>query len=117
MNFCCCIGHMCNSNFKYIPTTTKAPKIGAIENRKIEIELIELKGHFILLIFITFVASKPDEINLLLIVGIVCGVAFVVVILFGIAFFYRNKKNAMFNVIPTVSTRYSFSILNWKQIN
>lgn len=26
MNFCCCTGHMCNSKYKLIPTTTKPPK-------------------------------------------------------------------------------------------
>lgn len=26
MNFCCCTGHMCNSKYQYIPTTTPAPK-------------------------------------------------------------------------------------------
>lgn len=26
MNFCCCTGHMCNSKYKWIPTTTKPPK-------------------------------------------------------------------------------------------
>lgn len=35
LNFCCCTGHMCNSNFKYMPTTTKAPRIGTMENRKL----------------------------------------------------------------------------------
>lgn len=27
MNFCCCTGHMCNSEYKLIPTTTKPPKL------------------------------------------------------------------------------------------
>lgn len=27
MNFCCCTGHMCNSKYKLIPTTTKPPKL------------------------------------------------------------------------------------------
>lgn len=27
MNFCCCTGHMCNSKYKLIPTTTKAPRV------------------------------------------------------------------------------------------
>lgn len=27
MNFCCCTGRMCNEQYKWIPTTTVAPKI------------------------------------------------------------------------------------------
>lgn len=27
MNFCCCTGNMCNSQFKHMPTTTMPPKI------------------------------------------------------------------------------------------
>lgn len=27
MNFCCCTGHMCNSKYTLIPTTTKAPEV------------------------------------------------------------------------------------------
>lgn len=27
MNFCCCTGHMCNSKYKLIPTTTKPPTL------------------------------------------------------------------------------------------
>lgn len=32
MNFCCCTGHMCNANYRHLPTTTKAPRVQ--ENRK-----------------------------------------------------------------------------------
>ncbi|XP_031618314.1 activin receptor type-2B-like isoform X2 [Contarinia nasturtii] len=76
MNFCCCTGHMCNSKYKLVPTTTKPPKVE--EN-----------------------IPQPDDMNIYKIVIIVFG--FLVIVGFIIFFvsFYKNKKNAMFNEIPT----------------
>lgn len=90
MNFCCCTGHMCNTNYKSEPTTAAPPKVK--EN--------------------AMYPEPVEEPNFLLVIGIGCGIAFVVAILFLIAFLYRNKKNALFNEIPTVciSTTKSFTI-------
>lgn len=79
LNFCCCTGHMCNTNYKLEPKTV-APKV---EEKNIHQE-------------------PAEELNIFLVIGIGCGVAFVVSVLFGIALFYRNKKNTLFNEIPTV---------------
>lgn len=69
---------MCNTNYKLEPTV--APKIQ--ENTPYQ--------------------ETADELNFLQVVGIGCGIAFVVAILFLVAFLYRNKKNALFNEVPTV---------------
>ncbi|XP_055315210.1 activin receptor type-2B isoform X2 [Sitodiplosis mosellana] len=76
MNFCCCTGHMCNSKYKLMPTTTKAPKVE--EN-----------------------IPPPDDMNIYKIVGIVCGFLVMVGVAIFFVSFYKNKKNAMFNEIPT----------------
>lgn len=77
-NFCCCTGHMCNSQFKLLSTTTKAPEIEEL-------------------------APPPKDSTMAIAVLICCGVAFVISVLFAGVFFYKSKKKALFNEIPTVS--------------
>lgn len=78
VNFCCCTGNMCNSQFKLLPTTTKAP---------------EIEG----------VAPPPKDFTMAIIMMICCGAGFVVSVLFAGVYFYKSKKNAMFNEVPSVS--------------
>lgn len=83
VNFCCCTGHMCNSQFKLVATTTKAPEIEGL-------------------------APPPKVISMgLMMLLIGCGVIFVISVLFAGAYFWKNKKNAMFNEIPTVVHDFS----------
>lgn len=44
----------------------------------------------------------PDDINIYKIVGIACGFLVMVGVAIFFVSFYKNKKNAMFNEIPTV---------------
>lgn len=69
---------MCNSQFKLVTTTTKAPEIEEL-------------------------APPPKDFTMVIIMLICCGVAFVISVLFAGAYFYKSKKNAMFNEIPTVN--------------
>lgn len=84
VNFCCCSGHMCNSQFKLLPTTTKAPEIEGL-------------------------APPPKDFTMVIVVLICCGAAFVMSVLFGGVYFYKSKKNALFNEIPTVNHRSKFN--------
>lgn len=78
-NFCCCVGHMCNSEFKLVTTTTKAPEIEELAPPPL-----------------------PKDFTLVIFVLIACGIIFVAAVLWAGAYFYKNKKNALFNEIPTV---------------
>lgn len=69
---------MCNSQFKLVATTTKAPEIEGL-------------------------APPPKDISMgLMMLLIGCGILFVISVLSGGAYFWKSKKNAMFNEIPTV---------------
>lgn len=57
----------------------------------------------------------PDDINIYKIVGIVCGFIVMVGVAIFFVSFYKNKKNAMFNEIPTVCIKnYSVVFVNVK---
>lgn len=47
-------------------------------------------------------APPPEEFSILLVIAVCCGLASMIGVVFAIAFFYKNKKSAMFNEIPTV---------------
>lgn len=80
-NFCCCTGNRCNSEYRLVPTTTtKAP------------ETEEL-------------TQPPKELSALVVILICCGAIFVVSVMFAGVYFYKSKKNIMFNEIPTVKLR------------
>ena len=74
LNFCCCHGNMCNSEYKWIPTTTKATDIEV---------------------------PRPEEPSLYYIVAACCVIAFMLGGLLVGIFMFRNRKSALFNEIPT----------------
>lgn len=74
---------------------------------------------FSLVVVIFNLVPPPDDFNIYKIIGIVCGFLVMVGVAIFFVSFYKNKKNAMFNEIPTVRIRsclFFFSISNIDQI-
>lgn len=105
INYCCCRGNMCNLKYKYVPVP---PAPAELEGRLVIYLLsknlvndTENSYQFTSEVVIPAPPSdKPNE-NLIIVIVACCAVVIVLVSVGGI-FFYRNRKAAMFNEVPTV---------------
>lgn len=83
IHYCCCKGSMCNSEHKYVPTTTEAT---------------------------TQVPKKPTSDGDTVYLAIACVVLGVLIVLFTVGLIlYRKRKQAMFNEIPTIEPEVTSS--------
>lgn len=76
LNFCCCKTDMCNTDHKWIPTSTEAIDIATTPPKEDESILLPI----ILVVIITVISCAT-------VIGIYC---------------YRQKKHAMFNEVPQI---------------
>lgn len=101
MNFCCCKGSLCNSDYKWIPTSTEATTQGSL--RKWFIILTSRIPHKNNLFFILVPKEKTSDENFLyVLLAIVILVVLISIFIAGL-FVYKKRKQGMFNEIPSVS--------------
>lgn len=83
LNYCCCRADLCNREYKWIPVVTNPPDV--------------------------FNHVTPES-NIFMTVALIVSSVLVVIGLF-IIFFWRHRKQSMFNEIPTVSTLLDVELL------
>lgn len=109
INYCCCHGNMCNLKYKYVPLPPAPAELEGSLSITLKNEIFnenvvndtENSIQFTPEVVIPAPPSdKPTE-NLIIVIVACCAVVTVLISVGGI-FFYRSRKTAMFNEVPTV---------------